>query len=104
MPLLDTTQYKDTLGTFVSELVLQVLAFVAEKERDNIKQRQAEGISIAKAQGRHLGRPKTDTPTAFDGVYKQVLDGTITAVQAMRDLGLKKTTYYKLVKDYKEQR
>lgn len=58
MPLLDTTLYRDQLGMFVSELVLQVLSFVAERERNNIRQRQAEGITIAKAQGKHLGRPK----------------------------------------------
>ncbi|WP_404457766.1 recombinase family protein [Oceanobacillus kapialis] len=57
MPLLETTQYKDQLGTFVSDLVLQVLSFVAERERENIRQRQAEGIAIAKVKGKHLGRP-----------------------------------------------
>lgn len=58
MPLLDTTQHKDTLGTFVSDLVLQVLSFVAEKEREDINRRQREGIESAKAKGKHLGRPK----------------------------------------------
>lgn len=54
MPLLDTTQYKDLLGTFISDLILQVLSFVAEQERSNIKKRQAEGIALAKAENRHL--------------------------------------------------
>ncbi|MEH7743638.1 recombinase family protein [Neobacillus drentensis] len=60
MPLLDTTQHKDTLGTFVSDLVLQVLSFVAEKEREDINRRQREGIESAKAKGKHLGRPKIE--------------------------------------------
>ncbi|MDF2790471.1 MAG: bin3, partial [Neobacillus sp.] len=57
MPLLDTTQHKDTLGTFVSDLILQVFSFVAEKEREDINRRQREGIESAKAKGKHLGRP-----------------------------------------------
>jgi len=55
MPLLDTTQYKDTLGNFVSDLVLQVLSFVAERERDNIRKRQSQGIAVAKAKGVKFG-------------------------------------------------
>lgn len=58
LQLLDTTQHKDTLGTFVSDLVLQVLSIVAEKEREDINKRQREGIDSAKAKGKHLGRPR----------------------------------------------
>src|SRR5690554_5042295 len=103
MPLLDTTQFKDTLGTFVSDLVLQVLAFVAERERDNIRQRQKEGIAIAKAQGKHLGRPKAKMPQGFDKVYKEWKVGKLKAVEAMEILNLKKTTFYKLVKRHEEE-
>ncbi|MFD3261365.1 recombinase family protein [Paenibacillus lentus] len=60
MPLLDTTKHKDMLGTFVSDLVLQVLSFVADRERENIRQRQSEGIAVAKKQGKHLGRPQVN--------------------------------------------
>ena len=110
MPLLDTTQHKDTLGNFVSELVLQVLSFVAEKERENIRQRQAEGIAVAKAQGKHLGRPRVSLDT-LTKQQRQLLDENyprwkaqeITAVQFMDMLGLKKTTFYKIVKEYEEQ-
>lgn len=107
MPLLDTTQHKDTLGNFVSELVLQVLSFVAEKERENIRQRQAEGIAVAKAKGKHLGRPRVSLDTLtkqqrqlFDENYPRWKSDEITAVQFMGMLGLKKTTFYKIVKEY----
>lgn len=97
MPLLDTTLHKDLLGSFISDLILQVLAYVAEQERQNIKQRQAEGIEIAKAKGKHLGRPKATFPEGFDGVYTMWKDGQITAKKAMQELELKPTTFYKLV-------
>jgi DNA invertase Pin-like site-specific DNA recombinase len=107
MPLLDTTQHKDTLGNFVSELVLQVLSFVAEKERENIRQRQAEGIAVAKAKGKHLGRPRVSLDTLtkkqrqlLDENYPRWKSGEITAVQFMDMLELKKTTFYKIVKEY----
>lgn len=110
MPLLDTTQHKDTLGNFVSDLVLQVLSFVAEKERENIRQRQAEGIAVAKAKGKHLGRPRIsfDTLTKqqrqlLDENYPRWKDNEITAVQFMDMLGLKKTTFYKIMKEYEER-
>lgn len=100
MPLLNTTQYKDTLGTFVSELVLQVLAFVAEKERENIRQRQLEGIIIAKQKGIKFGRPKIEFPVEWEQYYKQWKSNKITAVEAFGNLKLKKSTFYKLVKQY----
>ena len=103
MALLDTTLHKDLLGTFISDLILQVLAYVAQQERDNIKQRQSEGIAIAKAQGKHLGRPRAEYPGGFEEVYKEWKSGGITAKKAMSELGLKTTTYYKLVKQYESR-
>lgn len=100
MPLLDTTLHKDLLGTFISDLILQVLAYVAQQERDNIKQRQAEGIAIAKAQGKHLGRPKAELPENFDTIYKTWKDGKVTAKKAMLEMNLKPTTFYKLTKQF----
>lgn len=100
MPLLDTTLNKDLLGTFISDIVLQVLSFVAEQERTNTKQRQAEGIAIAKAQGRPLGRPKADYPANWNEVYSQWKQGNITAVKAMKLCDVAKVTFYKLVKRY----
>ena len=103
MPLLDTTLYKDLLGTFISDLILQVLAYVAQQERDNIKQRQAEGIAIAKAQGKHLGRPKAEYPEDFEAVYRKWKEGEFTAKKAMHELDLKTTTFYKLVKQFESR-
>lgn len=107
MPLLDTTQYKDQLGTFVSELVLQVLSFVAERERDNIRQRQAEGIAIAKAKGKHLGRPRMNLQTltksqqqALKENYLRWQNKEITGVEFAEILDLKKNTFYKILKEY----
>lgn len=103
MALLDTTLHKDLLGTFISDLILQVLAYVAQQERDNIKQRQAEGIAIAKAQGKHLGRPRAEYPEGFEVVYREWKDEKITAKKAMEQLNLKTTTFYKLVKQYESR-
>lgn len=103
MPLLDTTKHKDLLGTFVSDLVLQVLAFVAEKERDNIKQRQAEGILIAKQMGKKFGRPCATFPSDWDKQYNAWKQGKIKAVEAFSNLNLKKSTFYKLVKQYEKR-
>lgn len=100
MPMLDTTQYKDLIGTFVSDLVLSVLSFVAENERANIKQRQAEGIAIAKEQGKHLGRPRAEFPEEWEKCYEEWKEGKITAVECFTRLNLKKSTFYKLVKKY----
>lgn len=108
MPLLDTTQYKDTLGTFVSDLVLQVLAFVAERERDNIKQRQKEGITLAKAKGKHLGRPKIELThlqqETLENLYPRWKAEEITAVHFMNELGLKKNTFYRTIHKYEAGR
>ena len=101
MPLLDTTkQSKDIDSTFIADLVLQILSYVAQKERENIKKRQAQGIAVAKAQGKHLGRPKAEYPNNWLDVYSKWKSGSITAVIAMDEMGLKKNTFYKLVKQY----
>lgn len=86
MPLIDTTQYKDLIGNFVSNLVLEVLSFVAEQERENIRQRQQEGIKIAKAKGKHLGKPKAKLPDKWEQVYKEWKSNSITVVRLWRYL------------------
>ena len=101
MPLLDTTQYKDLLGTFISDLILQVLSFVAEQERKNIKTRQAEGIAIAKENNVKFGRPRTIIPDNFFETCKKWKMEEITATEAMKITGLKRTNFYKLVKELK---
>jgi DNA invertase Pin-like site-specific DNA recombinase len=99
LPLLDTTvNDKDLTGTFIADIVLQILSYVAETERLNIRQRQAEGIKLAREKGKHLGRPKAQFPPKFDEFYNSWKRGEITAVKAMGQLGLKRTTFYKLVK------
>ena len=75
MPLLDTRRGKDLMGTFLSDIVLQVLSFVAENERSNIRQRQAEGIAAAKARGVKFGRPPKPLPENFHAVYQRWKNG-----------------------------
>lgn len=99
MPLLDTTQYKDLLGTFISDLILQVLSFVAEEERKKIKTRQAEGIQIAKEKGKELGRPKAEITDEFLQEWKKWKAGAQTATQTMLNTNTKRTTFYKLSKE-----
>ena len=101
MPLLDTTATGNSLdSTFVADLVLQILSYVAEKERENIKTRQAQGIAIAKEQGKHLGRPKAEYPDAWDNYYHRWKAKEITATQCMVELSLTRNTFYNLVKRY----
>jgi DNA invertase Pin-like site-specific DNA recombinase len=102
MPLLDTTQYKDSLGTFIADLVLQILSWMAEEERGRIRKRQREGIEVALKRGVTFGRPKVKLPNDFNEVYSLWRAGEMTAVQAMEKLGMKKTTFYKLVKEYEK--
>lgn len=98
MDLLDTRLHKDLLGTFVADLVLQILSYNAENERNNIKKRQAEGIAIAKAQNKHLGRPKAEMTDAFMTEYSKWKNGKQTATQAMANANMKRNTFYKLAK------
>ena len=84
MPLLDTRWGKDLMGTFLSDIVLQILSFVAENERVNIRQRQAEGIAAAKARGVHLGRPATPLPPGFEEALSKWKKGEITGTQAAK--------------------
>ena len=98
MPLLDTRRGKDLMGTFLSDIVLQVLSFVAENERDNIRQRQAEGIAAARARGVKLGRPALAVPEEFDAVHRMWEDGSLNSRQAAESLGVSHTTFLKWVK------
>lgn len=93
MPLLDTRRGKDLMGTFLSDIVLQVLSFVAENERTNIRQRQAEGIAAAKAKGIRFGRPPSALPENFHEVYQQWKSGKITWVSAAKACNLPMSTF-----------
>lgn len=100
MPLLDTRRGKDLMGTFLSDIVLQVLSFVAENERTNIKQRQAEGITAAKARGVRFGRPPLPIPDNFYQMRKDWRAGAITMEKAAAACRMcPKTFYYKAVKE-----
>ena len=93
MPLLDTRRGKDLIGTFLADIVLQVLSFVAENERNNIRQRQAEDIAAAKARGVRFGRPPKPLPENFAVVCKDWQDGKITGVEAARRCGMPLSTF-----------
>lgn len=93
MPLLDTRRDKDLLGTFLSDIVLQVLSFVAENERSNIRQRQAEGILAAKAKGVRFGRPPKPLPENFQTLSRQWKNGQISGSAAARLCGMPLSTF-----------
>lgn len=96
MPLLDTrTEGKNLVGKFISDIVLQILSFVAENERENIKKRQAEGIRIAKEKGKHLGRPKLKLPKNFKKIADKYKKKEITLAEALLSLKMNRSTFYK---------
>ena len=103
MPLLDTTQYKDSMGTFIADLVLQILSWMAEEERERIRKRQREGIDLALQNGIQFGRPAVFVSEEFKEVYRKWKANELTAVEAMQEAGVKKTSFYKLVKALEEQ-
>ena len=94
MPLLDTRKGKDLMGTFLSDIVLQVLSFVAENERTNIRNRQREGINAAKARGVKFGRPRKPLPENFNEICTEWKAGKITAGKAAEMCGISRTTFY----------
>lgn len=96
MPLLDTRQSAhDLTGTFIADVMLQLLSYVAQVERENIRQRQAEGIASARARGVHLGRPAKTRPASYGEVKRRMLDGFLTREQAARELGVCRATLQK---------
>ena len=113
MPLLDTSSSTDNLDSrFLADLVLQILSYVAEKERENTRKRQRQGIDVMPVKdgkryssktGRPTGRPPIEFPEPWDEVYSAWKAGHITAVQAMMDLHLRKNSFYKLVKRYEAE-
>lgn len=88
MPLLDTRNGKDLLGTFIADLVLQILSFVAQNERENIRKRQEQGIAAAKARGVRFGRPPRPLPENYDSAYWRWKAGQITCSAAARECGM----------------
>lgn len=103
MPLLDTRRGKDLMGTFLSDIVLQILSFVAENERTNIRQRQREGIEAAKQRGVQFGRPEKPTPENFGQICNKWMIKEISGTEAARQCNLAVTTFYRRAKKYKNQ-
>ena len=99
MPLLDTRQTgRDLTGTFVADLVLQILSYVAQTERENIRQRQMEGIAAARQRGVQFGRPRIPVPEGFEGAKEKWQNGQITSRAAARQLGISQDTFLRWVR------
>lgn len=101
MPLLDTRAGKDLMGTFIADLVLQILSFVAESERDNIRKRQEQGIAVAKAKGVKFGRPKIKVPLEFPEIVAEWERKEITFDEALKKSGLSQSTFYRKLRGYR---
>lgn len=99
MPLLDTRSGKDLMGTFIADLVLQILSFVAQSERENIRQRQAQGIAAAKARGVRFGRPAKCVPPDFPQTVQAWEAGRIPFAEALDRSGMPAATFYRRVKE-----
>ena len=99
MPLLDTRNGKDLVGTFLADIVLQILSFVAQNERDNIKNRQAEGIKAARARGVHMGRPVKRPPDNFKALAKRWERGELQTSEFMKVTGLTEPTLYRRLRE-----
>jgi len=104
MPLLDTRTGKDLMGTFIADIVLQILSFVAQSERETIRKRQAEGIASAKARGVRFGRPTKKPPENFGALVKQWERGKISFDDALAQTGLKQATFYNRLREYRSSK
>jgi len=103
MPLLDTRLNKDLMGTFVSDLVLQILSFVAQKERENNKRRQAQGIIAAKAQGVRFGPVPRAMPENFGAIVTAWEQGQISLQEAFSQCGIGRTTFFHRLREYRQK-
>lgn len=101
MPLLDTRQGKDLMGTFIADLVLQILSFVAQSERENIKKRQAEGIAAAKAKGVRFGRPEKNVPDNFATIIKLWEQKKLPLSEVLKQCNMSEATFYRRLREYR---
>ena len=101
MPLLDTRRGKDLMGTFLADIVLQILSFVAQNERENIRKRQAQGIAAAKANGMKFGRPTLDMPKDFNLIVEKWENGLIRISEAAERCGMSEATFYRRLREYR---
>ena len=99
MPLLDTRNGKDLMGTFIADLVLQILSFVAQSERENIKKRQAQGIAAAKARGVRFGRPETPLPPDFPAIATAWEQGKLPLSEAVKRCHVSEATFYRRLRE-----
>ena len=104
MPLLDTRNGKDLMGTFIADLVLQILSFVAQSERENIRKRQTEGIAAAKKRGVRFGRPDIPAPKDFGRIVALWEKKEINIVKALELCGLRESTFYRRLKEYRTEK
>lgn len=100
MPLLDTRNGKDLMGTFIADLVLQILSFVAQSERENIRKRQAQGIAAAKAKGVHMGRPIKDVPDDFGILVRKWEKKQLSLNEVLNQCQMSRTTFYRRLREY----
>ena len=101
MPLLDTRNGKDLMGTFIADLVLQILSFVAQNERENIRKRQAQGIAAAKANGVKFGRPEIPMPDDFSNIVNKWEEGKLSLEEALKESKMSESTFYRRVREYR---
>jgi len=101
MPLLDTRNGKDLMGTFIGDLVLQILSFVAQNERENIRKRQAQGIAAAKARGVHMGRPAIKPPDNFPDLVKAWEKKKISLEDVLKQCNMSEATFYRRLREYR---
>ena len=104
MPLLDTRNGKDLMGTFIADLVLQILSFVAQNERDTIRKRQAEGIAAAEARGVRFGRPEKRVPEDFGKIVKEWERKNIPISEVLKLCGMSEATFYRRLREYRLRR
>lgn len=104
MPLLDTRQGKDLMGTFISDLVLQILSFVAQSERENIRKRQEQGIAAAKARGVRFGRPRIEEEKNFAEMVEAWEKGSISVEHVTAVCGMSESTFYRRLREYRGKR
>ena len=101
MPLLDTRNGKDLMGTFIADLVLQILSFVAQSERENIKKRQAEGIAAAKARGVKFGRPEKTVPDDFGKIVRAWEQKKMSFTDVLEKCNMSEATFYRRLREYR---
>jgi DNA invertase Pin-like site-specific DNA recombinase len=101
MPLLDTRRDKNLIGTLIADIVLQLLSFVAQSERESIRQRQAEGIAAARSRGVRFGRPVKMPPENFPAAVREWERGKLELADALKRTGLKESTFYKRLREYR---